>query len=196
MPVQCTNPNCKHINIDGAKFCNHCGSALQTDINQGELRPEQKPPGLPEQWNQIFQNPTHRNLQDTILSPPPPSLPSAPKIRGGVVGIVRHKRVWQSEYVVTSAPGGYGYKRLDWIVFLQRTDESWNVLKDKRGFELPPVEIEYKSNIVRGPTIEAGDYIVVKAGWRANRHAKKKRRVRAKEIWNYRNEMSLLDLVN
>lgn len=95
------------------------------------------------------------------------------------IGIVTNLREWQPQ-------GQPPPKKTppSWVFNLQRTNQDWEPLEGSRGFLLPIVEVEFRSDRLHGFPLEEGSRVVVRGRW-------KRGRVHAKEIWNLSSGMTM-----
>lgn len=88
----------------------------------------------------------------------------------GVVTNVRQWSSWANRYPLSyDVPG--------WVFDLRLVDKQGKALSDTKGFTLPPVQVEYSTTNVHGPSIEEGSPVVVRGKWI-------KDRLYANNIWN------------
>jgi hypothetical protein len=89
-------------------------------------------------------------------------------------GIVTHMRMWGAQ------PSGIlrGERApQSWMFDLCLTDDNWRPLMDRKGFQLPIVEVAFRSDRVHGAPVEEGSQAVLKGRWR-------KDRIEVKDLWN------------
>ncbi len=89
-------------------------------------------------------------------------------------GIVTHLHEWSPQPGV----GNKAAKAVqNWLFELRLTDEQGDWIRDRRGFLLPVIEVEFRADTVHGPALEEGNPVVLHGVWRGAR-------LRAVEIWN------------
>jgi len=90
-----------------------------------------------------------------------------------VLGTVTHLREWtpqgQQQWGTRTSP--------NWLFDLRLTNKTGDALKDRKGFLLPILEVEMRSDKVHGPPLEEGCQVILRGKWKAER-------LRAIEIWN------------
>jgi hypothetical protein len=89
------------------------------------------------------------------------------------MGIVTHLREWSPQSNPRLAIRDFP----NWVFNLRLTDEQGNPLADRRGFLLPIVEVEFRTDKVHGPPLEEGSQVILRGKW-------KRKNLRAVEIWN------------
>lgn len=97
------------------------------------------------------------------------------KTRYSSMGIVTHLRQWYPE----DQTAKQSLRKIlpNWVFDLRLTDDNYRTLRDKKGFLLPTVEIEFRSDRLHGPPLEEGSKVVLKGRLKGGR-------VNAKNIWN------------
>jgi len=93
--------------------------------------------------------------------------------RSAAKGIVTHMRMWMPTPTGLMREGA----AQNWVFDLCLTDDKWRSLVDSRGFQLPIVEVAFRSDRVHGAPIEEGSQVVLKGRWR-------KDRIEVKDLWN------------
>lgn len=88
------------------------------------------------------------------------------------IGLVTHLEPW-----IPQQTQGKKKAEPNLLFNLQRTDNHWNILKDRQGFMKPVLEITFRTNKVHGSPLEEGTRVYVKG-------KKGGDRIIAKEIWN------------
>jgi hypothetical protein len=91
--------------------------------------------------------------------------------RCSTMGIVTHLQDWY--------PHDQNKRKLrpNWVFDLRLTDRDWQPLHDSRGFLLPIVETEFRSDKIHGPALEEGSRVIMRGTIKSDR-------VIAGEIWN------------
>ena len=87
-------------------------------------------------------------------------------------GVVTHMRQWAP--LETSPKPGTAQT---WLFDLRPTDDQWQPLQDRRGFQLPVLEVEFRADRVHGSALEEGSPVVLRGKWHRDR-------VKADDIWN------------
>ena len=90
-------------------------------------------------------------------------------------GVVSHMRQWAPLEI--NAKPGKPTAAQTWLFDLRPTDDQWQPLQDKLGFQLPVLEVEFRTDRVHGSPLEEGSSVVVRGKWHRDR-------VEAKYIWN------------
>lgn len=91
------------------------------------------------------------------------------------MGIVNHLRQWSAAVQITKQSS----RKIppNWVFDLRLTDDNYRILRDKKGFLLPIVEIEFRSDRLHGPPLEEGSKVVLKGRLKGGR-------VNVKNMWN------------
>jgi len=91
-------------------------------------------------------------------------------------GVVSHMRQW-APLEINPKPGAKPTAAQTWLFDLRPTDDQWQPLLDRRGFQLPVLEVEFRTDRVHGSPLEEGSQVVVRGKWHHDR-------LDAKDIWN------------
>lgn len=91
-------------------------------------------------------------------------------------GVVSHMRQW-APLEINPKPGAKPTAAQTWLFDLVPTDDQGQPLQDKHGFQVPVLEVEFRTDRVRGSPLEEGSSVVVRGKWHRDR-------LEAKDIWN------------